>query len=118
LDDHSYALLTDLEILACHASGNAAALIGEAPDVEIWHTPGREAWTGWIGAFNHGVTATDVRIELPTPGARVLDVWDGGYSRFYDQILAGVAPGDVLFLKYGISTRPVGRDGYPVDAVA
>lgn len=63
MDDYSYQLLTNKEMLACNQNGVMGVNVYRAGNVDIWLTPDKnDPKKGWIGIFNR--CTTDRKITL------------------------------------------------------
>ena len=55
MDDYSYRLLTDREMLACNQNGVMGIKVYRDGNVDVWLTPqATDPRKGWIGIFNRG----------------------------------------------------------------
>lgn len=63
MDDFSYSLLTNKEMLACNQNGVMGVNVYRAGNLEVWLTSDKdEPGKGWIGIFNR--TTTDRNVKL------------------------------------------------------
>lgn len=63
MDDFSYSLLTNEEMLACNQNGVMGVNVYRAGNVDVWLTPHKtDPGKGWIGIFNR--SKTDRKVEL------------------------------------------------------
>lgn len=104
LDDFSYALITNPDMLACNQNGVMGSLKFEKGGLETWRADKKgTAGEGWIGVFNR--TDQEIRFEL-TPeilglggsGYKLADIWSNDVKTLGRTIT--LQPHDVLFIKY------------------
>jgi len=63
MDDFSYSLLTNREMLACNQNGVMGVNVYRAGNIDVWLTPHKlDPGTGWIGIFNR--TKSDRKVTL------------------------------------------------------
>ncbi len=63
MDDFSYSLLTNREMLACNQNGVMGVNVYRAGNIDVWLTPHKtDPRKGWIGIFNR--TKTDRKVTL------------------------------------------------------
>ena len=63
MDDFSYSLLTNQDMLACNQNGIMGVNVYRAGKIEIWLTPHKmDPRKGWVGIFNR--TTTDREVPL------------------------------------------------------
>lgn len=63
MDDFSYSLLTNPEMLACNQNGVMGVNVYRAGNIDVWLTPDKEdPRMGWIGIFNR--TKSDRKVNL------------------------------------------------------
>ena len=63
MDDYSYRLLTDQDMLECNQNGVMGVNVYRAGNVDVWLTPHKtDPRKGWIGIFNR--TTTDRNVTL------------------------------------------------------
>lgn len=63
MDDFSYSLLTNREMLACNQNGMTGVNVYRAGNIDVWLTPHKlDPRMGWIGIFNR--TTTDRKVTL------------------------------------------------------
>ena len=95
MDDYSYRLLTDRDMLACNQNGVVGMKIYRAGTTDIWFTPhATDPRKGWIGIFNRSHSAIKVALTKQDLGfvayeesyiltthrrpVHLRDVWAGG----------------------------------------
>jgi alpha-galactosidase len=117
MDDFSYCLLTNREMLACNQNGVSGANIYRAHQVDIWKTSDKsDPGKGWIGIFNRGQTAQTLTFtkqqlgfvayveSYKLTGARqsflLTDVWTGESSIMTDRKSFDLPAEGVAFLRY------------------
>jgi melibiase-like protein len=63
MDDYSYSLLTNKEMLACNQNGVMGFNVYRAGNVDVWLTPHKTDPTmGWIGIFNRTLSDRDITL--------------------------------------------------------
>jgi len=94
MDNFSYSLLTNIDMLACNQNGVMGVNVYRAGNLDVWFTPDKEEpGKGWVGIFNR--TTSNRKVELSkddlgftiyedsynvveNPNAyKVKDIWDG-----------------------------------------
>jgi len=104
LDDFSYALITNPDMIACNQNGVMGSLKFEKGGLATWRADKKgTAGEGWIGVFNR--TDQETRFEL-TPeihglggsGYKLADIWSNDVKALGRTIT--LQPHDVLFMKY------------------
>lgn len=103
LDDFSYQLITNKEMLTCNQNGIMGSLIYDKEGIEIWKTPKRNGNGGWIGIFNRNkegksisLTPENLGVSI-TASKKLLDVWK---NRVVSTLDYKINPDGVVFLKY------------------
>jgi hypothetical protein len=118
MDDYSYRLLTDREMLACNQNGVIGMKVYRAGDIDVWLTPhATDPRRGWIGIFNRsnsdrkvtltkqdlGFVAYEESYKLTTHRrpVQLRDIWSGGkpFTIASDHTFDLPAE-DVVFLSY------------------
>ncbi len=107
LDDFSYRLLTNREMLACNQNGVVGKLLHRDGALDIWKTPHRSVpGEGWIGVFNRhetqpltvALSASLLRLSEPVV---IADIWgEKALGKLATPIHAVIEPDGVLFLRY------------------
>lgn len=108
MDDYSYRLLTNEDIIAANQNGVIGRLIDEDKNVQVWHTPCKNGKGGWIGIFNlsNFAITKDINIKSLLNEKKIneyiFDVWNNKEIEIKRQIVRmEIPPFDVLFLRYG-----------------
>jgi len=118
MDDYSYRLLTDREMLACNQNGVVGIKVYRSGDIDVWFTPhATDPRRGWSGIFNRSKSPSKVTLTKqdlgfiafeesyklqPTRGpVQLRDVWSGGemFTITNDHTFDLPAE-DVVFLKF------------------
>jgi hypothetical protein len=117
MDDFSYRLLTNREMLASNQNGVMGIKVYRAGNIDVWLTPHAvNPRRGWIGIFNRsksdrkvtlsrqdlGLIAFEASYNL-TPVDRPVqlwDVWSGKTSTLADNHAFDLPSEDVVFLKF------------------
>ena len=69
MDDFSYGLLTNREMLACNQNGVMGVNVYRAGNIDVWLTPHRtNPRMGWIGVFNRSKSHRKVTLTKPDLG--------------------------------------------------
>ncbi len=118
MDDFSYGLLTNREMLACNQNGGMGIKVYRAGDIDVWFTPhATDPRRGWIGIFNRSKSDRKVTLTKPdlgfvafeesyklTPARRPVqlqDVWSGGETfTIADDHTFDLPAEGVAFLKF------------------
>ena len=119
IDDHSYKLLTDAEMLACVKNGVHGKLIHAENNVELWNAPiantGRQGYQeyvykeGWAAFFNRSDKEQTVEVKgrflsyMQTGTYNLKDVWGNQSVKNYkkgDKLSLKIEPNGVVFIKY------------------
>ncbi len=75
MDDFSYSLLTNKDMLACNQNGVMGVNVYRAGNLDVWLTPDKEdPGKGWVGIFNR--TTTDRKMKLSK--------YDLGFTKYED----------------------------------
>jgi len=95
MDDYSYRLLTDREMLACNQNGVVGMRVYRGGDIDVWFTPhATDPRKGWIGIFNRSQSPGKVTLTkqdlgfvayaesykltaTPRP-VQLREIWSGG----------------------------------------
>jgi hypothetical protein len=120
MDDYSYRLLTDREMLACNQNGVMGMKVYRVGNIDVWLTPhAMDPRRGWIGVFNRskspckvtltkqdlGFVAFEESYKLTSPRSPVQlrDVWSGGETfTIADDHTFDLPADDVLFLTFEV----------------
>jgi len=117
MDDFSYRLLTNREMLACNQNGVMGMKVYRAGNIDVWLTPqATDPRRGWIGIFNRskshrkvtltkqdlGLVAFEASYNL-VPARRPVqlrDVWSGETLTIADDQTFDLPAEDVVFLRF------------------
>ncbi len=122
MDDFSYSLLTNKEMLACNQNGVMGVNVYRAGNLDIWLTPHKMNPTmGWIGIFNRTKTDREVTLTKQDLGfvafeasynltavrqsVQLTDVWSGETITIKDKYTFEIPAEDVVFLKFQMQER-------------
>jgi alpha-galactosidase len=108
MDDFSYSLLTNVEMIKCNQNGVMGTLVYDKNKVEVWKTVSKtNSKQGWIGVFNRDLSnLQNLTLNAELLGftvkskAKLQDVWLNKKLKMKQQI--GIEPNSVLFIKYSI----------------
>ncbi len=119
MDEHSYKLLTNTEMLSCVKNGVHGKLMYEENDIEMWNAPiansarqGYQEYTykeGWVAFFNRSdkEQILDVKRKflnfIPSGTYNLNDVWGNQSVNDYkkgDKLSIKIQGNGVVFLKY------------------
>ena len=117
MDDFSYSLLTNREMLACNQNGVMGVNVYRAGNVDVWLTPHKtDPAKGWIGIFNRSKTDREVTLTKQELGFvafeasynltaakqsfLLTDVWTGESFTINDKYTFTLPAEDVVFLKF------------------
>ena len=117
MDDFSYRLLTNREMLACNQNGVMGIKVYRAGNVDVWLTPhATDPRRGWIGIFNRsksdrkvnfskqdlGFVAFEASYNLvPAPRpVQLRDVWSGQTFTIADDHTFDLPSENVVFLTF------------------
>ena len=95
MDDYSYSLLTDREMLACNQNGVMGTKVYRVGDIDVWLTPHvTDPRKGWLGIFNRSKSPSKVTLTKQDLGfiafeesykltstrrpVELRDIWSGG----------------------------------------
>lgn len=105
MDDFSFRLLTNREMIRANQNGIMGSLVYEQDGIQVWNTPERNGRGGWFGIFN--LTEKVCRKSLPlevltrqTRCRRLYDVWSDRKIKVKAHIEIDLAPYDVCFVRY------------------
>jgi alpha-galactosidase len=108
MDQESFGLLTDREMIACDQNGVVGRRVYAQDDIEVWqtHLRGQKA-SGWLGIFNRHPEVRHVHLtkaQLGLDGAdsfHLQDIWRKRPLMFENQALEfELGPDDVCFLRF------------------
>jgi hypothetical protein len=122
MDDSSYSLLTNREMLACNQNGVMGVNVYRAGNVDVWLTPHKlDPAKGWIGIFNRSKSDRDVTLTKQDLGFvafaasynltvasqrfQLTDVWSGETIIIKDKYTFTLPAEDVVFLKFQMQER-------------
>jgi hypothetical protein len=103
LDDFSFKLITNKEMLACNQNGIMGSLVYNNSGIEIWKTPSKGGKGGWIGIFNRNKEGKLISLKRENLGLtvatrkRLKDVWNNKEVETSD---FKINANGVVFLKY------------------
>jgi hypothetical protein len=117
MDDFSYRLLTNREMLACNQNGVMGIKVYRAGNLDVWLTPhATDPRRGWIGIFNRSKSIRKVTFTKQdlgfvvfeasynlTPARRPVqlqDVWSGETFTIADDHTFDLLTEDVVFLTF------------------
>jgi hypothetical protein len=108
MDEFSYSLLTNAEMIKCNQNGVMGKLVYEKNKIEVWKTISKNnPKEGWIGVFNRDLSnLQNLTLNAELLGftgkskAKLQDVWMNKKLKMKQQI--GIEPNSVLFIKYSI----------------
>lgn len=108
MDEFSYNLLTNAEMLKCNQNGVMGTLVYDKNKIEVWKTVSKtNPKEGWIGVFNRDLSnLQNLALNAELLGftvkskAKLQDVWLNKKLKMKQQI--GIEPNSVLFIKYSI----------------
>jgi hypothetical protein len=117
MDDYSYSLLTNREMLACNQNGVMGANVYRGGYIDVWLTPHKtDPKKGWIGIFNRTMSDRKVALTKQELGfvafeasynltsvrqpVQLQDVWSGKTILIDDKHTFDLPGEDVVFFKY------------------
>ena len=117
MDDFSYRLLTNREMLACNQNGVNGVNVYRAGNIDVWLTPHKmDPRRGWIGIFNRskshrkvtltkqdlGFIAFEASYNLTVAGQRfqLTDIWSDETITIEDKHTFTLLAEDVAFFKF------------------
>jgi hypothetical protein len=105
MDELSYKLLINKEMIACNQNGVMGSLIYDKDKIECWKTPKAGTQQGWIGIFNRDVNISrKIKIESEmlglknTDNYKLFNIWENTTFKTGSQV--EIPANGVLFLKY------------------
>jgi len=117
MDDYSYQLLTNKEMLACNQNGVMGVNVYRAGNVDIWLTPDQnDPQKGWIGIFNRCTTDRKITLSKLDLGFiafeesynltaarqdfQLTDIWSGETITIKDKHTFALGAEGVAFFKF------------------
>lgn len=117
MDQFSYSLLTNREMLTCNQNGVMGVNVYRAGNIDVWLTPHNSDPTkGWIGVFNRSKSDRDVTLTKQDIGLvmfeasynltaarqsfELTDIWSGEIYTIQDKLTFKLPAEDVCFLKF------------------
>ncbi len=117
MDDFSYGLLTNREMLACNQNGVMGTKVYRAGNIDIWLTPhATDPQRGWIGIFNRTKSNRKVTVSKQDLGfvafeesynlapdrrpVQLRDVWSGQTVTIADKHTFDLPAEDVVFMSF------------------
>jgi len=117
MDDFSYSLLTNREMLACNQNGVMGVNVYRAGNIDVWLTPHQsDPRKGWIGIFNRSVSDRKVTLTKQELGFvafeasynltvapqrfQLKDIWTGEDITIEDKHTFNLPAEGVAFLRY------------------
>lgn len=117
MDNFSYSLLTNTDMLACNQNGVMGVNVYRAGNLDVWLTPDKdEHGKGWVGIFNR--TTTNRKVELSkydlgftnyedsynvvenSNAFKLKDIWDGKEFIIDGSHQFSIPANGVVFLKF------------------
>lgn len=120
MDDFSYSLLTDKNMLACDQNGVMGTNVFDNDSVEIWHACNADQFgKGWIGIFNRSYHDKDQTFSKKELGLikyyrsyqlveiggsiHAYDIWNNTITEIKDSSTMHIPANGVVFLEYSVS---------------
>jgi hypothetical protein len=117
MDDFSYRLLTNREMLACNQNGVMGVNVYRAGNIDVWMSPHKtDPRKGWIGIFNRSKAARKVTLNKQDLGLvafeasynltaarhsfRLEDIWSGEIVTIEDKQTFSLPAEGAVFLKF------------------
>jgi alpha-galactosidase len=117
MDDYSYSLITNKDMLECNQNGVMGANVYKKDNVEVWITLDRKTPDqGWIGIFNRGANVKAVSLSKKDLGLleykrsydlvecnhpfSVRDIWNGKSFTIDKEYRSSVPGNGVVFLRF------------------
>lgn len=103
LDDYSFELITNKEILQCNQNGVMGSLVLDEKPIEIWKTPNKKGNSGWIGIFNRSKENKSVSYNPSV--FKLLDNKKYKFENVFNKSTVtnlnfNIGPNGVVFIKY------------------
>lgn len=122
MDDFSYSLLTNKEMLACNQNGVMGVNVYRAGNIDVWLTAhASDPARGWIGIFNRSKSDREVtltkqdlgfvafeasyNLTAASQGFQLTDVWSGETMTIKDKYTFTLPAEDVVFLRFQMLER-------------
>jgi hypothetical protein len=117
MDDFSYRLLTNREMLACNQNGVMGVNVYRADNIDVWLTPHKtDPLTGWVGIFNRSKSHQNVTLGKKELGFvafeksynltvarqrfRLESIWSDETITIEDKHVFAIPAEGVVFLKF------------------
>ncbi|MFC1633735.1 glycoside hydrolase family 27 protein [Planctomycetota bacterium] len=117
MDDFSYSLLTNREMLACNQNGVMGVNVYRAGNIDVWLAPHKmDPSTGWIGIFNRSKSDREVTLTKQDLGFvafeasynltvahqsfRLKDIWSGDTIIIEDKHTFTLPAEGIAFFKF------------------
>lgn len=117
MDDFSYSLLTNREMLACNQNGVMGVNVYRAGNIDVWLTPHQsDPRKGWIGIFNRSISDRKVTLTKQELGfiafeasynltaarqhVQLTDIWTGTTVMIEDKHAFDLPAEGVAFFKF------------------
>lgn len=119
MDDSSYAMLTNREMLACNQNGVMGTKVYRSAGIDVWLTPNKgNPMAGWVGIFNRSNSSQEVSLTKQDLGlfafedsvkltavkeaVRLEDIWTGEVLTIEGKRTFSIPAEGVLFYKFQI----------------
>ena len=119
MDDFSYSLLTNQEMLTCNQNGVMGVNVYRAGNIDVWLTPHKEdPRKGWIGIFNRSISDRNItltkrdlgfiafeksyNLTVTRQSFRLKDVWSDESITIKDKHTFTLQAEGVRFFKFQI----------------
>lgn len=117
MDDYSYSLLTNKDMLACNQNGVMGDNIYKSDSAEVWFTSNKNGSTkGWIGIFNRSNSQKEIKLSKTNLGFteyfksynlvenknafRLKNIWNNKEFTMNGDHQFEIPADDVIFLKF------------------
>jgi len=103
LDDFSFKLITNKDVLECNQNGVMGSLVYDTGGIEIWKAPKQNSKDGWIGIFNRMEEINSISLKHENLGLdaaesyKFHDVWNNHEVSMLD---FEINPNGVVFFAY------------------
>jgi len=103
MDEFSYSLITNKEILECNQNGVMGTLLSEKNEVEIWKAPrNNDLTSGWLGIFNRSNKDIFYKLNLSDmdidENSKMEDIWNPKSLKIDHEYT--IQANSVLYIKY------------------
>lgn len=105
MDDFSYQLLTNKEMIKCNQNGVIGRNIINQDKVEVWKTPQKDSDKGWLGVFNRSKEDQICKIKIAELQIKdhplLWDIWNKKeieVTKGYVQLM--IPKEGVIFIRY------------------